>query len=79
MQMLPHFSAVSQQFKDLALFVSVDIAALPDLANKFHVTKIPCILVFKEGALAARYNTAMGKKELQDLVAQAVGQSPAKE
>lgn len=77
MQMLPIFKTVAQQFKDLALFASVDIAALPDLANKFHVTKIPCVLVFKEGVLAARYNTAMGKKELQDLAAQAVGQSPA--
>ncbi|GMU19146.1 MAG: bifunctional thioredoxin reductase/thioredoxin [Candidatus Babeliales bacterium] len=77
MQMLPHFKTVAQQFKNLALFASVDIAKLPDLAAKFHVTKIPCILVFKDGALAARYTTAMGKKELQDLAARTVGQSPA--
>lgn len=77
MQMLPHFSTVAQQFKDLALFASIDIAKLPELANKFHVTKIPCILVFKDGVLAARYNTTMGKQELQDVAAQAVGQSTA--
>lgn len=77
MQMLPLFTAVSQQFKDLAQFVSVDIAKLPELANRYSVTKIPAVLVFKDGQIAARYNTAMGKKELQDLAAQAVGQSPA--
>lgn len=79
MQMLPHFSAVAQQFKDLAQFVSVDIAKLPDLANKFHVTKIPAVLVFKDSELAARYSTAMGKKELQDAAAQAVGQTKVAE
>lgn len=77
MQMLPHFKMVAQQFKDLALFASIDIAKLPDLAQKYHVSKIPLILVFKDGTLAARYNTEMGKKEIQDLVAQAVGQTPA--
>ncbi len=77
MQMLPHFKAVSQEFKDLAFFASVDISAVPDLATKYHVTKIPCILTFKDGSLAGRFTTEMGKKELQDIAAQLVGQSPA--
>ena len=77
MQMLPHFKAVAQQFKDLALFASVDISAVPDLATKYHVVKIPCILTFKDGSLAGRFITEMGKKELQDIAAQLVGQSPA--
>lgn len=77
MQMLPHFNAVAQQFKDLAGFISIDIAALPDIAAKYHVNKIPCILVFKDGALVGRFNNAMSKKELQELAAQFVGNTPA--
>ncbi len=73
MQMLPHFNAVAQQFKDYALFISVDIAALPDIATKFHVTKIPALLIFKDGTLAARYSNAMSKKELCELAAEYVG------
>lgn len=77
MQMLPHFDAVAQQFKDHALFISIDVTQFPDVANKFYVSKIPAILVFKDGALAARYNTAMSKKELGELAAEFVGQTAA--
>ncbi len=77
MQMLPHFNAVAQQFKDYALFISVDVAALPDIASKYHINKIPCILVFKDGSIAGRYTNAMGKKELCAIAAQYVGQTPA--
>jgi len=77
MAMLPHFNAVSQQFKDLAVFISVDIAALPDIASKYFINKIPCILVFKDGSLAGRFNNSMNKSELQQLAAQFVGATPA--
>jgi thioredoxin reductase (NADPH) len=77
MQMLPNFDAVAQQFKDLATFISIDIVALPDIAKKYHINKIPCLLVFKEGTLAARYSSALTKKELQEITAEVVGQTPA--
>lgn len=77
MAMLPHFNALSAQFKDYATFISVDIAALPDLAAKYFVNKIPCILVFKDGSLAARYNNAMSKAELQEIAAQFVDHTSA--
>jgi thioredoxin reductase (NADPH) len=77
MAMLPHFNAVSQQFKDYAQFISIDIAALPDIAAQYYVTKIPCVLVFKDGGLKGRFTNAMGKKELQEVTAQFVGQTPA--
>lgn len=76
MQMLPHFNAVAQQFKDHATFISVDVSTLPDIATKYHVTKIPCLIIFKEGSLAARFNNAMNKKDLCALVAEHVGQTP---
>lgn len=75
--MMPHFNAVSAQFKDLAVFISVDIGALPEIAKKYFITKIPSILVFKDGSLAARFSKEMSKTEIQELAAQYVGQSPA--
>lgn len=75
MQMLPHFNAVAQQFKDYALFISVDVSALPDIATKYYVNKIPALLIFKDGSLAARYTTVMSKKELCELAAEYVGQT----
>lgn len=76
MQMLPHFTAVAQQFNEYAVFISVDVSALPDIANKYYVNKIPCLLIFKDGSLAARYATVMSKKELCELAAEYVGQTP---
>ncbi len=77
--MIPHFNAVAEQFKDYAVFISVDITALPDIATKYLVSKIPCIIVFKDGVLAARYNKEMSKAEIQELAAQFVGQTAAGE
>ncbi len=77
MAMLPHFDAVAQQFKDLALFISIDISVSPDIAAKYYVSKIPCVLIFKDGSLAARFNNAMSKTELQELVAEFVEKTSA--
>lgn len=68
-QMLPVFDAVSTEFIDVT-FVKVDTDQAIDIIDKYAVNKIPCILVFKDGKLAARYNNVMSKKELQDFVLQ---------
>ena len=68
-QMLPVFDVVSTEFIDVT-FVKVDTDQAIDIIDKYAVNKIPCILVFKDGTLAARYNNAMSKKELQDFVLQ---------
>ena len=78
MAMMPHFQTVAVQFKDCAKFISVDIAKVPDVATKYYVNKIPCILIFKDGALSARYSNAMSKTELQELVAEFVGHTEKK-
>ena len=69
--MLPVFDAVSTEFPDVT-FIKVDAGQAMDVLDKYVVNKIPCILVFKDGKLAARYNNAMSKKELQDFVLQFV-------
>jgi thioredoxin reductase (NADPH) len=71
LQMLPVFDTVSIEFPDI-LFVKVDTDQAVDIVDKYAINKIPCILVFKDGKLTARYNNAMSKKELQKFVSQFV-------
>jgi thioredoxin reductase (NADPH) len=70
MDMLPRFNAVAQRFKDAASFFKIDVTQAPELVARFHVIKVPCLLIFKDGALIARYNTTMTKSALADLVQQ---------
>jgi thioredoxin reductase (NADPH) len=68
-QMLPVYDAVSTEFLDVT-FVKVDTDQAIDIVDKYAINKIPCLLVFKDGKLVARYNNAMSKKELQEFVLQ---------
>lgn len=68
MHMLPAFNAIAHQYKDKASFIKVDTEKAEDLVELLHVPKVPCLLVFKDGELAARYNETMSKAELASLV-----------
>ena len=70
-QMLPVFDTVSAEFNTVD-FVKVDTDESPAIADKYLVQKIPFLLVFKDGKVAARYNRAMSKKELREFVQQFV-------
>ncbi len=70
MQMLPIFESVAQHFAHQATFVKVDAEKVTDVVKKFFVYKVPCLLVFSEGKVVARYNTTMGRKELSEFVEQ---------
>lgn len=69
-QMLPHFEAVAQEYRQQATFITVDIDQVPDIVEKLFVRKVPCLLVFRDGDLIARYTNAMDKKELTAFVGQ---------
>lgn len=49
--------AVAGHFADRASFYKVDIEAVSEVAHQFHVTRVPCIILFKNGKLIARYTT----------------------
>lgn len=68
-QMLPVYDEVSTELVDV-MFIKVDASQAIDIVDKYAINKIPCILVFKDGKLTARYNGAMSKKELQEFVLQ---------
>jgi thioredoxin reductase (NADPH) len=70
MAMLPIFASVAQEFKDQALFYKVDVGQHMELAKEepFLVGKVPCLLVFKNGKLVARFMSEMNRQELTDFV-----------
>lgn len=69
-QMLPVFASLAQEYADRALFVTVDIDQVPAVVEKLFVHKVPCLLVFQEGDLIARYTNVMNRKELSAFVGQ---------
>lgn len=71
-QMLPVFHEVAQEFLGRATFVTIDTDDAPEIVHELFVHKIPCLLVFKDGTLAARYTNAMSKKELYLFVQQVI-------
>ncbi len=71
-QMLPVFEAVAQEFVDRVAFFTVNTDVAPEVADELFVHKIPCLLIFKDGSLVARYTNTMSRKELSTLVQQAI-------
>ncbi len=69
-QMLPAFDAVAHEYAHHARFVTVDIDKVPSVVEKLFVNKVPCLLVFRDGDLIARYTNPMSKKELATFVGQ---------
>jgi thioredoxin reductase (NADPH) len=68
MQMLPMIESVAYQFAEQVLFLKVDTSKTSDLAEKYKVLNVPCMLIFKDGQLVARYNKALTRKELVELL-----------
>ncbi len=72
MQMLPAFESAAGDFAGKALFAKVDADEATDVVEKLFVHKVPCIIVFKNGQLVAKYNDVMSKKELATFIEQFV-------
>ncbi len=72
LRMLPVIDAVAQQFAGEITFVKVDAEAAKELVEELFVYKVPCLFVFQNGQLIARYNEVMTKKELTLLLQQLV-------
>lgn len=53
----PVMEQLSEDNEGRAEFVKIDVDDNPDLAREFSIMSIPCVMVFKGGALAGQ-NTA---------------------
>jgi thioredoxin reductase (NADPH) len=74
-QMLPLFHSAAQQYEDKATFATVDIDQMPELTDKLLVYKVPCLLVYRDGKIIARYTNPMTKKELISFIEQFINTS----
>lgn len=63
-QMMPIFKIIAKEYADRAMFVTINVDEAPDVGASLFVEKVPCLLVFQEGALVARYSGAMSRKDL---------------
>lgn len=70
MQMLPAIEALAAQHQENIVVVKVDGSKLPTVMDRWLVTTVPHILVFKSGALVARTKEVMNKRELINFVKQ---------
>ena len=70
MHMLPVVETVAHHLQDKVVFAKVDTSQSTELAEQFHVTSIPCLLVFKDGQLIARNHQAMSRKQLMEFMNQ---------
>lgn len=65
-QLLPALEGAAATFGDTAYFAKVDASVSLKLAQHLVVPKVPTIIVFKDGAFAARSKEVMTKRELLD-------------
>lgn len=61
----PIFKGVAKQYVGRAEFIKVNAQELIDLADRLYLYKVPCLLIFKDGDIVARYNGIMSKDELK--------------
>ena len=50
----PVMEALSEELEGKAEFVKIDVDDNPDLAREYSIMSIPCVMVFKGGALAGK-------------------------
>ena len=73
MQMLPVVELVAAKFKDKVNFVKVDTSVTAQLAKDLGVTKVPYILVYKDGQLIKKHTEVMTKFQLIEFVNEILG------
>lgn len=69
--MAPHFEAAAEEMKDVT-FAKLDVQANSELAQKYEVMGIPCIIFFKDGKEAGRSVGLIEKDEIIDRVKQSL-------
>lgn len=71
-QLMPHVTAVAESFGDKVYAVKLNIDKLEELQNRYSITSVPSILIFKNGVKVAGSNALSSRRDVQQLIAQAV-------
>ena len=63
-QMAPHFAAAAAELEPLVRFAKLDTEAAPDVAGRFGIRGIPCMIVFRAGREVARQAGALDTRAI---------------
>jgi thioredoxin 2 len=70
--MAPAYERAAAEMNPRARFAKLDTEAAPAIASRYGIRGIPTMIVFKNGAEAARTSGAMDARSIQAWVAQAL-------
>ena len=66
----PVMEQLSDELAGKAEFVKIDVDDNPDLAREYSIMSIPCVMVFKGGALAGKNVGFVPKSAMKDFIEQ---------
>ncbi len=69
----PVFEKASHEFKDKVKFVKFNVDENNDLAQKYDVMSIPCVIFFKDGKEVDRFVGAVGEQTVKKKIKDAFG------
>lgn len=64
----PVMEDLSEELSDRANFVKIDVDDNPDLAREYSIMSIPCVMVFKNGALAGKNIGFVPKAKMKEFI-----------
>lgn len=70
LRMMPMLQQVARQMANQVTFVKVNIDEVPGVAQKYMVTSLPTIQIYKDASLAVRNSKVASQAELVDLISQ---------
>ena len=69
----PIFEKASEEYKGKVKFFKVDVDGNQDLAQKYDVMSIPCVIFFKGGKEVDRFVGAVGEQTVKAKIKKAFG------
>ena len=72
----PVMEQLSDELAGKAEFVKIDVDDNPDLAREYSIMSIPCVMVFKGGALAGKNVGFVPKSAMKDFIESAFALRP---
>lgn len=64
----PVMEELSGEYEGKADFVKIDVDENPDLAREYSIMSIPCVMVFKDGALAGKNVGFVPKAAMKEFI-----------
>ncbi len=68
----PVIDDLSEEFAGEAQFVKINVDDNPDLAREYSIMNIPCVMVFKDGALSGRNVGFAPKDAMSDFIKKSI-------